>query len=93
MLNQGMLGRFIESVVFAQLVALGLIIFALFVRIADPIPVQLVRNLTFDVYQRVLPREPEQLPVGIIDIDDASIAEIGQWPWPRSWIISSLGFR
>ncbi len=79
-----MLGRFIESVVFAQLVALGLIIFALFVRIADPIPVQLVRNLTFDVYQRVLPREPEQLPVAIIDIDDASIAEIGQWPWPRT---------
>ncbi|WP_422049770.1 CHASE2 domain-containing protein [Shimia sp.] len=76
--------RFIESVAFARIVALGLIVFALFVRIADPIPVQLVRNLTFDAYQRILPRVPEELPVAIIDIDDASIAEIGQWPWPRT---------
>ena len=84
MLNQGMFGRLIESVTFARLVALVLIVFALYVRWQDPIPVQLVRNLTFDTYQRIAPREPEPLPVAIIDIDDPSITEIGQWPWPRT---------
>ncbi|MBO9475518.1 adenylate/guanylate cyclase domain-containing protein [Shimia sp. R10_1] len=79
-----MFGRFIESVAVARIIALALIFFALFVRVADPIPVQLVRNLTFDSFQRILPRTPEALPVAIIDIDDASIAEIGQWPWPRT---------
>ena len=79
-----MLSRLVESVAFARLVALALIAFAIFVRIADPIPIQLVRNLTFDFYQRVLPREPQALPVAIIDIDDGSITEIGQWPWPRT---------
>ncbi|MEM6308580.1 MAG: adenylate/guanylate cyclase domain-containing protein [Pseudomonadota bacterium] len=79
-----MFARLIESVTFARLFALALIALAIFVRIADPIPVQLVRNLTFDLYQRILPRAPEQLPVAIIDIDDPSITEIGQWPWPRT---------
>lgn len=79
-----MFGRLFESVAFARLFALMLIAFAIFVRVVDPIPVQLVRNLTFDLYQRIAPRTPEPLPVAIIDIDDASITEIGQWPWPRT---------
>ncbi|MDU8944948.1 CHASE2 domain-containing protein [Ovoidimarina sediminis] len=68
----------------ARLIALGLVLFALAVRVIDPIPIQIVRNLTFDFFQRVLPREPEAFPVAILDVDDASIAEIGQWPWPRT---------
>src|SRR5687768_1598290 len=42
----------------------------------------------FDTYQRVQPREtlPEApLPgVVIVDIDERSLKEIGQWPWPRT---------
>jgi len=43
-----------------------------------------VNNLVFDTYQRLLPRSVNRLPVIIIDIDDASLAALGRWPWPRS---------
>ena len=38
----------------------------------------------FDEYQRFKPREPAGAPILIVDIDEQSISEIGQWPWPRS---------
>ncbi len=68
----------------ARIVALGLVVALLALRIADPVPVQVVRNLTFDVYQQMKPRAPAPFPVAILDVDDPSIAEIGQWPWPRT---------
>ena len=40
--------------------------------------------LVFDQYQKMKPRAPGGAPVLIVDIDEASIEEIGQWPWPRS---------
>jgi CHASE2 domain-containing sensor protein len=43
-----------------------------------------VRHMVFDMYQQVLPRRVEQFPVVIVDIDEASIAALGQWPWPRT---------
>ena len=42
------------------------------------------RNFVFDAYQRIVPREVERFPVTIVDIDDASLAAIGRWPWPRT---------
>ena len=54
------------------------------VRAADPGALQTVRERTFDFYQRVEPRPiGTDVPVRIVDIDDASLAEHGQWPWPR----------
>jgi adenylate cyclase len=52
----------------------------------NPYPVQYFRLKTFDYYQQLKPRPippPEQQPVVIIDLDESSLAEIGQWPWPR----------
>lgn len=43
-----------------------------------------LRNLLFDSYQRWWPRTVERYPVTIVDIDDASLAALGQWPWPRA---------
>jgi serine phosphatase RsbU (regulator of sigma subunit) len=43
-----------------------------------------VRYRIFDAYQRASPRLPQRRPVVIVDIDEASIAKLGQWPWPRS---------
>lgn len=43
-----------------------------------------VNNLVFDGYQRLFPRKVTSLPVVIIEIDDASLAALGRWPWPRS---------
>jgi adenylate cyclase len=38
----------------------------------------------FDQYQRVFPRERESQPVVIVEIDEASLRQVGQWPWPRN---------
>ena len=46
---------------------------------------QLSSLVAFDVHQRIAPREPPpDTPVLIVDIDEASLKQIGQWPWPRS---------
>jgi len=39
---------------------------------------------TFDLYQRIDPRNRGSAPALIVAIDEASIATRGQWPWPRS---------
>ncbi|HUO94401.1 MAG TPA: adenylate/guanylate cyclase domain-containing protein [Rhizomicrobium sp.] len=43
-----------------------------------------VRNLVFDAYQRAAPRPYQPVPVKVVDIDDATLAKLGQWPWPRT---------
>ncbi|CAM2156710.1 CHASE2 domain-containing protein [Pararobbsia alpina] len=42
------------------------------------------RQLLFDHYQRRFPRIPASQPVTIVEIDDRTLAELGQWPWPRN---------
>jgi adenylate cyclase len=42
--------------------------------------------ICFDEYQRLAPRPLADLPIRIVDIDDASLHKIGQWPWPRTRI-------
>jgi len=41
-------------------------------------------NLVFDTYQRLLPRAEAGAPVAVVDVDEASISTLGQWPWPRT---------
>jgi adenylate cyclase len=65
---------------------LGTVIAAsLALRIWDPSPVARMRSLVFDAYQRVSPRAFDpSLPVRVVDIDEESLKQIGQWPWPRT---------
>ena len=64
-----------------------LLLFALVpLRIADPLPLEELRLRTFDLFQVLRPREQTVRPVVIVDIDEASLKEIGQWPWPRTVI-------
>jgi adenylate cyclase len=65
---------------------LGTVIVAsLALRIWDPSPVARMRSLVFDAYQRVDPRAFDPtLPVRVIDIDEESLKQVGQWPWPRT---------
>ncbi len=42
--------------------------------------------LVFDSYQTIKPREATDPPVAVIDIDEASIGKLGQWPWSRSTV-------
>jgi len=42
------------------------------------------RQLLFDHYQRRFPRTPTAQPVTIVEIDEKTLAAVGQWPWPRN---------
>lgn len=42
------------------------------------------RQLLFDAYQKRHPREPQSQPVTIVAIDESSLKQVGQWPWPRN---------
>jgi adenylate cyclase len=64
-----------------------LLLFALVpLRLADPRPLQELRVRTFDFFQVLRPRPQEIRPVVIVDIDEASLKAIGQWPWPRTTV-------
>src|SRR4029077_20314173 len=45
-----------------------------------------LRLRTFDLFQVFRPREQTFRPVVIVDIDEASLKEIGQWPWRRTLV-------
>ncbi len=62
------------------------VLFGLIIRIGDPAPINILRNVSFDFYHQSKPREKTQLPVAILDVDDRSLEEFGQWPWPRTRI-------
>ena len=49
-------------------------------------PLDRLSPLVFDAYQRIQPRVETGAPVTVVDIDEASIAELGQWPWSRALI-------
>ena len=52
-------------------------------RAADPFVVRNIRETAFDLLQRLSPRIYVDAPVRIVDIDERSLSELGQWPWPR----------
>lgn len=49
-----------------------------------------LQNYTFDTYQRLHPRENKPVEIYVVDIDEKSLAEVGQWPWPRNQIASLI---
>lgn len=57
------------------------------------------RRLWFDSLQQMMPRDRQAQPATIIAIDEESIRQFGQWPWPRNyiaeliWQIHSAGSR
>lgn len=68
----------------ARIIALGLLVGLVALRIADPVFVSTIRNQSFDLYQRIATRPYTPQPVVIADIDEKSLAEHGQWPLPET---------
>lgn len=60
-----------------------LLVGALAIRYTDPKPVERLRHIAFDVYNKLMPRDAGD-DVVIIDIDEDSLRQFGQWPWPRT---------
>ncbi|NQV54271.1 MAG: adenylate/guanylate cyclase domain-containing protein [Rhodospirillales bacterium] len=67
----------------------ALVLLAAFIgfRVWNPGPLDTVRLKIFDFYQQTKPRTllPDS-PVVIIDLDEESLKEVGQWPWPRNLV-------
>ena len=62
-------------------------------RFADPEPLPTFRHAFFDFAQGLLPvasnARAEDLVV--VDIDEVSLASLGQWPWPRDLLADVVG--
>jgi hypothetical protein len=63
---------------------LGILLLGAILQLLQPYPVAFVRNLVFDQYNRWQPRTELGSPVVFVDIDEASLRKLGQFPWPRS---------
>lgn len=64
----------------------GFLLLAAFIvlRIWDPAQLENLRLRGLDFYQVLKPRSSTMRPVVIVDIDEASLQALGQWPWPRT---------
>ncbi len=47
-------------------------------------------TFVFDLYQLLAPRDLVNHHVRIVSIDEASIAEVGPWPWPRHYLAAMV---
>jgi adenylate cyclase len=86
------IARWARSFGIARAVCILLLLALVPLRIADPLPIEEVRLRTFDLFQVMRPRAQTMGPVVIVDIDEPSLREIGQWPWPRT-VIADLIMR
>lgn len=78
--------RLLQRFGWGRLIALAVLAGFLVLRGWDAAPLQLARLKTFDLYQLIKPRVPTARPVVIVDIDEASLNSLGQWPWPRTLV-------
>jgi CHASE2 domain-containing sensor protein len=68
----------------AVLVASIIVVAATLLRAIDAPPAFELRQLAFNIYQRFHPRTSSNSAVTVVSIDEQSLGEIGQWPWPRT---------
>src|ERR1700751_2202402 len=66
------------------LVPLALLLVALSMRVTATDLLERLSLVWFDFYQKAAPRVAGEETIRIVDIDDRSLKEIGQWPWPRT---------
>src|SRR6202022_707981 len=71
---------------YARLICLVLLVGLAALRVFDPAPIEELRVRTFDTFQVIDPRVKTARPVTIVDIDEKSLAKLGQFPWPRTRI-------
>ncbi len=63
---------------------------ALLLNFPDLAPLRTARLALFDQYQKLVPRTPQAQPVVIVEIDEAALGAIGQWPWPRHYLAALI---
>src|SRR5262249_27263887 len=88
-IDMRMLARWARTFGLTRAICILLLLALIPLRIVDPPPLEEIRLRTFDFYQSLRPRQTVARPVTIVDIDERSLKEIGQWPWPRT-IVADL---
>jgi len=81
---------FVRKFGFSRFVCLALLLGFAVLRVADPAPVEEIRVRTFDTFQAIDPRVKTIRPVTIVDVDERSLAKLGQWPWPRTYVADMI---
>ena len=66
------------------LIPLAALIGCLAVRLSGWSWIEGVQHRAFDAFLNIAPRPYQDVPVRVIDIDEDSLAKIGQFPWPRT---------
>ena len=61
-----------------------LLIILIALKIANPSFIKSISYISFDLYQKTFPLKKQDSNVVIIDIDEKSLSEFGQFPWSRS---------
>ena len=84
------IARWAQQIGVARAVCFALLIALVPLRLADPGPLEELRVRAFDFFQVLRPHVQTIRSVVIVDIDEASLKEIGQWPWPRTTIADLL---
>ena len=85
-------GGFRATAPMQAMVAAAILLVVAGLRLLDPVAVQSVRLTGFDQMQRWFPRGEEPVPVRVVDVDEASLARVGQWPWSRA-VLGDLAER
>ena len=67
-------------------VALIVLAVATLAYVVGPYLLREQRNRGFDAMQRIWPRAVDQPQVAIVDVDEESLRQFGQWPWPRALV-------
>jgi len=66
--------------------SVAVLVAAMALRIVDPSTMERLRLAYFDFEQSAWPRALQDRHVVVVDIDQASLTAVGQWPWPRSTV-------
>jgi len=66
-----------------RLVAVPLLVVLTVVIWIAPRFTERLQSAWFDAYQVISPRQVASMPATIVEVDQRSLAALGQWPWPR----------
>ncbi len=77
---------------YGRISAVGLLLLAAFAALiwAEPRWNLRFQSAWFDTYQQLKPRAIASTPVTVVEIDERSLARLGQWPWPRTVLAELL---
>ncbi|MRR09625.1 CHASE2 domain-containing protein, partial [bacterium] len=53
-------------------------------------PLRSGRLALFDSYQTWLPRQRVSQEAEVVEIDEATLGALGQWPWPRTYVAALI---